>query len=85
MFNEIGIRIKLIAEIYAAAMPALTLLAVVITAIRGANVLPYLFAGVPCTLLAWPMYGFGQLVQDVHDLRLGDGSMNIHGDDLPQL
>ena len=60
MFNEIGKKIKLIAEIYAAAMPALT-------------------------LLAWPLYGFGQLVQDVHDLRLGDGSMNIHGDDLPQL
>ena len=85
MFNEIGKKIKLIAEIYAAVMPALTLLAVVLTLFRGGNVLPYIFAGVPCTLLAWPMYGFGQLVQDVHDLRLGDGSMNIHGDDLPQL
>ena len=85
MFNEIGKKIKLTARIYAAAMPVLTLFAVGFTALRGGSVLPYIFAGVPCTLLAWPLYGFGQLVQDVHDLRLGDGSMNIHGDDLPQL
>lgn len=84
MFNEIGKKIKLIAEIIAVLMPCITIAAVGSAIAGGSSPWAFIFAGVFCTLMAWPLYGFGQLVQDVHNISLG--SMQINSDEeLPNL
>lgn len=84
MFNEIGKKIKLIARILVFAAPVISLIGAITASGYGENPWHYIISGVLAMFLTWPLYGFGQLVQDVHDLRLG-GSMNIHDEDLPKL
>ena len=41
--------------------------------------------GLLLTLLSFPIYGFGQLVQDVHEIRTRSSTISAQTDDLPSL
>ncbi len=88
MFRGIGKKIMLLAKMYALVVLAVTLIAALVLIGSGSRfVWLCLLAGAFLFILAWPMYGFGQLVQDVHDMRLerGDAAAVIPADDLPHL
>lgn len=88
MFRGIGKKIMLLAQIYVIAVPVVTLIAMLVLIEAGSKLVWLcLLAGVFLFTLAWPMYGFGQFVQDVHDMRLdrGDAAAVIPADDLPHL
>ncbi len=88
MFRGIGKKIMLLARIYALAVLAVTVIAALVLIGTGSRfVWLCLLIGALLFVLAWPMYGFGQLVQDVHDMRLalGETSAVIPADDLPHL
>lgn len=80
-FGDIGKKIKLLAKFLFVAAPVITLLVI----ISGGSVWPCVIAGVSVFLSSWLIYGFGQLVQDIHDIRLGDKRLNNHDDELPRL
>lgn len=44
-----------------------------------------LAVGVVGLVLSWPMYGFGQLVDDVHAMRNHSSESAVNNDDLPEL
>ncbi len=88
MFRGIGKKIMLLARVYALAVLAVTLIVALVLIGSGSKLVWLcLLAGALLFVLAWPMYGFGQLVQDVHDMRLalGETSAVIPADDLPHL
>ncbi len=88
MFRGIGKKIMQLAQIYALVVPAVTVIAALVLIGSGSRfVWLCVLAGAFLSLFAWPMYGFGQLVQDVHDMRLerGDAAAVIPADDLPHL
>lgn len=88
MFRGIGKKIMLLAQLYVIAVPVATLIAALLLVDAGVKLVWLcLLAGVFLFTLAWPMYGFGQLVQDVHDMRLerGEAAAVIPADDLPHL
>lgn len=86
MFSYIGKKIMRLAKLCVFAMPAVTLLVFFVMLSTGSRYIWLcLFVGVLLSILAWPLYGFGQLVQDVHDLHLSLGHSNLREDDLPHL
>ncbi len=88
MFRGIGKKIMLLAQIYALVVLAVTFIVALVLIGSGSRLVWLcLLAGVFLFMLSWPLYGFGQLVQDVHDMRLerGDASAVIPADDLPHL
>lgn len=86
MFRDIGKKIMLLAEIYALAVLGVTAVVLLVMLSSGSRYAWLcLLAGVLLFILAWPLYGFGQLVQDVHDMHLSLGHANIQEDDLPHL
>lgn len=86
MFRNIGDKIKLLAKIYACVSPVVVVVAALSLISTGSAIaLAFLVGGVLLFSLAWPLYGFGQLVQDVHGSRDEGGRMNLQEDDLPNL
>lgn len=86
MFHEIGKKLMLIGKVCAFAFPALTLIVSFSLLLSGSTgVWLSLAAGALLSLGAWVLVGFGQLVQDVHDLRTASAHINAPEDELPNL
>lgn len=85
MFNEIGEKIMRVSRLLVVLVPLLTVISAIAAGLNGDSVWLRLLVGAAAFIGIWPLYGFGQLVQDVHDIRLGDRRINLRDEELPRL
>ena len=86
MFDDIGKKIMHIARLSLVAFPVISLiLFFVLLALAVPGSWLCLPVGLLLTLSCFPLYGFGQLVQDVHEIRTGSSTISVQTDDLPSL
>ena len=74
MYANIGKKIKALAKIIGWLMFILFLLLAISTVTNSSSIddffgLVFLICGVVALVMSWPLYGFGQLIDDMHALR----------------
>ena len=86
MYENIGNKLMLMAKLCLVAFPVVTLvLFFVLLAYSVPGSWVCLPVGLLLTLSCFPLYGFGQLVQDVHEIRTTSSTIPASEDDLPSL
>ena len=89
LFNDIGDKIKSFAKAWGWLLLICTIIAWLVLLIdRGADEwLPWivLVSGIACIPSSWVLYGFGQLVDDVHSMRSQSAESAAQNDELPEL
>ena len=87
MYNNVGKKIMKIAQWSSLIMNIICLIAAIawISAEIYAGVLVAAAVSALTTLASWPVYGFGQLVDDVHALRGQSAEPVVQNDELPEL
>ena len=86
MFNNVGKKIMTLAKVLA----ILDLIGAIVIGIAfDEGFLGFVYGiliGVFAAIMCWPLYGFGQIVDDVHSMRNGENvtSKNI-ADEIPEL
>lgn len=94
IFKDAGKDIMILAKVCACINSIFTLIMflVYISDGRVEIALFILFVGIFFVISAWPLYGFGQMVQEVHEIKLGltsqvntSGSGFTADDELPEL
>lgn len=87
MYNNVGKKIMKIAQWYSLVMNIICFIAA-IACISNEEYTAALIAvavGALTTVASWPVYGFGQLVDDVHALRGQSAEPVVQNDELPEL
>ena len=86
LFDNIGKKLMRMARLCLIAFPVIALLLFfLLLALSVPGSWLCLPVGLLLTLSAFPLYGFGQLVQDVHDIRTTSSTIPAPKDDLPTL
>lgn len=90
MYENIGKKIQMFAVINAACITIAGILAWIIMLFndrQADNVLAWvcLVIAIGALSASWPLYGFGQLVEDVHELRVNSKVSIPQNDTLPDL
>lgn len=90
MFNNVGKKIMTLANVLA----VLDIIGAIIIAIAGASSAGFIgfvvgaVAGVFSVIMCWPLYAFGQLVDDVHAMKTNNPdktNVPVFTDDIPEL
>lgn len=91
MYENIGAKLKGLASIVGVvALGGGVLGCMVLTANGSLLAWPTLIFGVIGLISSWPLYGFGQLVEDVHAIRMNGeahptDNSQVNSDELPEL
>jgi len=88
MNKNIGQNIKSLAKFCGPLAFGLAVIAAYFVSLSGnfIGAVCILVAGLICWLSSWPLYGFGQLIEDVHALRKKTESpTDTASDELPEL
>jgi hypothetical protein len=87
MYKDIGKKIMKIAQWGSLVINGIALLASIGWCAEGLVEGALLCCGISvfCTLASWPLYGFGQLVDDIHAMRGQSAEPTAQNDELPEL
>ena len=87
MYKDIGKKIMKLAQVGSLVMNVLALIGTIAWAVEGVFGGVLICAGISLltTVASWPLYGFGQLVDDVHAMREQSAEPAVQNDELPEL
>ena len=87
MYNNVGKKIMKIAQWSSLVMNVICFIAAIawISEEIYAGVLIAVAVGALSTVASWPLYGFGQLVDDVHAMRNQSAEPAAQNEELPEL
>ncbi len=91
MYSNVGRKLRTLAKVCGVigiVCAAICVLAEVVTmfdTFNGIMAVSGLMLGLLCVVSSWPLYAFGQLVDDVHAIRDGGAGKAPVSDDLPDL
>ena len=87
MYKNVGKKIMKIAQWSSLIMNGICLIAAIawLSEEIYAGVLIAVAVGALATVASWPLYGFGQLVDDVHAMRNQSAEPAAQNDELPEL
>ncbi|MDE7262354.1 MAG: hypothetical protein K2N78_09930 [Oscillospiraceae bacterium] len=91
MYSNIGGKLRTLAKvcgvigIVCAVICVLVEVLTVFDSFEGILAVSGLMLGLLCVVTSWPLYAFGQLVDDVHAIRTGGAAKAPVNDELPDL
>lgn len=87
MYKDVGKKIMKIAQWSSLVISILAWLAMIYWIIEGYFAGVLVCAGISAfvTVASWPIYGFGQLVDDIHAMRTQAAEPVTQNDELPEL